>query len=94
MPKLTQNGLFSRHVQAAMLIEDLKEGFRELLVAASWMDSETYSRAIHKLNSMLEYVGYPDIYVNNITVIDEEYRDVRMRSFGEFPTSNEYRFNI
>lgn len=55
---------------------DLKAGFKELLTDADWMDSGTYSLAVNKLSAMMELVGFPDIFTENITAVDDEYRDV------------------
>ncbi|XP_055357890.1 neprilysin-11-like [Paramacrobiotus metropolitanus] len=64
--------------KASTLMADLKEGFRELLVAATWMDIDTYALGISKLTAMQELAGFPDEFKNNISAVDEDYEMVRI----------------
>ncbi|OWA50600.1 Endothelin-converting enzyme 1 [Hypsibius exemplaris] len=61
--------------KASMMVNDIKLGFRELLVDAEWMDNTTFLAAEKKLNSMLSFVAYPDVLVKNISAIDAEYEN-------------------
>ncbi|XP_055353221.1 membrane metallo-endopeptidase-like 1 [Paramacrobiotus metropolitanus] len=80
---LAMGALFVRDVipkdlkqKAALMINDIQTGFKELLDAASWMDNSTLEAAHKKLSSMINEAGYPDIMVNNISLIDSEYREI------------------
>ena len=72
---VSSNGCYTVF-QASMMVTDIKMGFRELLGAASWMDNVTYEKALRKLDTMIDVVGYPEIIVKNTSAIDQEYRTV------------------
>ena len=40
-----------------MMVTDIKNGFQNLLEAASWMDNATLGTALDKLGGMLDFVG-------------------------------------
>jgi predicted metalloendopeptidase len=62
--------------KASMMINDIKLGFGELLANATWMDDTTYQAAVRKLDAMLSFAGFPDVLVNNMSAIDNEYKEV------------------
>lgn len=64
--------------KASMMVTDIKNGFQNLLEAASWMDNATLGTALDKLGGMLDFVGYPDELRQNISAVDEEYSQMHV----------------
>ena len=47
------------------MIKDIKESFRALVNTSDWLDDKTKDKSLHKLNAIIENVGYPDWMLNN-----------------------------
>ncbi|HEY0678544.1 MAG TPA: M13 family metallopeptidase [Chitinophagaceae bacterium] len=47
------------------MAENIRETFRERILNAAWMSEKTKMLALHKLNSMIINVGYPDKWGNH-----------------------------
>ncbi|XP_055353231.1 membrane metallo-endopeptidase-like 1 [Paramacrobiotus metropolitanus] len=84
---LTMGALFVRDIipkdlkeKATLMVSDIQTGFKELLDAASWMDNNTHEAAQKKLSAMINEAAYPDIMVNNISLIDSEYANIAIQS--------------
>ncbi|XP_055336675.1 neprilysin-11-like [Paramacrobiotus metropolitanus] len=64
--------------KATMMIDDIRQGFLELLNQADWMDQATRERADQKLSTIIDMVAYPDIFVSNISAVNDEYEDISL----------------
>ncbi|XP_055353226.1 membrane metallo-endopeptidase-like 1 isoform X2 [Paramacrobiotus metropolitanus] len=83
---LTMGALFVRDTvpkdlkeKATLMVNDIQMGFKELLDAASWMDNATHNAAQKKLSAMINEAAYPDIMVNNISLIDSKYANIAIQ---------------
>lgn len=78
-----------------MMVEDIKQGFGQLLQAATWMDNVTSERAFAKLQQMMEIVAYPDIMVSKLGLdIAKKYKSVSfMENSLQFMTRHECRLS-
>jgi len=47
------------------MVKDLKESFRALVKESDWLDDITKNLSLHKLNAIIENVGYPEWMLNN-----------------------------
>src|SRR5699024_10475716 len=47
------------------LVTLLRESFRQVLQDSKWMDEETASKAINKLDHMSMHIGFPSWYSND-----------------------------
>ncbi|VDD93608.1 unnamed protein product [Enterobius vermicularis] len=56
--------------EAMEMIGNLREAFKDLVRENDWMDAQTKSVAIEKVDNMINYIGYPD-FINNDTKLDK-----------------------
>lgn len=47
------------------MVKDLKESFAALVKVSDWLDDITKNKSLHKLNAIIENVGYPQWMLNN-----------------------------
>ena len=47
--------------EVEQIVEEVKQGYRELITASDWMSEPTKAHAIEKLNNMLVEVAYPSV---------------------------------
>ena len=57
-------------------MHDIKNSYKGILSNISWMDEETRRRALQKLDSMIEYIAYPDFLLTDIPRLDKYYEKV------------------
>ncbi|OWA50603.1 Endothelin-converting enzyme 1 [Hypsibius exemplaris] len=62
--------------QAAVMVDDMKLGFREMLHEATWMDRQTSDAALRKLDAMLTVIAYPNVLSSNISIFDKMYENI------------------
>ncbi len=46
------------------MVKNLRDAFRSRILNLTWMDNETKSKALEKLDTMEVRVGYPDVWQN------------------------------
>lgn len=61
------------------MIGNLKEAFRLNIQELDWMDDETKSKALDKLNMTKEFIGYPDEILDQ-AILEELYKDLTVDS--------------
>ena len=62
-----------------MMIEDVKDAFKERLAENDWLDNTTRKRCVEKVDAITEMVAYPE-QIDNDTYLNEEYTDVSCHS--------------
>lgn len=66
------------------MAKDIKEAVKTLVEEAVWMDNSTNKLALEKIANVYNFVGYSEIVLNNLTLIEEEYKDVRICNLHPF----------
>lgn len=62
------------------MTREIQQSFRELLSKTSWIDQETMSLAVEKVDQMVLRIGYPD-FILQTKQLNERYRDVGGRLY-------------
>ena len=62
-------------LQIKTMIANLKKAFKSLVDDATWMDSDTKSKAKDKVDAMTEFIGYPQ-WIKNKTAVEDYYNGV------------------
>ncbi|XP_054153016.1 neprilysin-1-like isoform X2 [Oppia nitens] len=51
--------------EAALMINDIKESYNQLIAESDWLDESTKNKSLIKLNAIKQNIGYPDWLLNN-----------------------------
>lgn len=69
---------FHDEIQAnvAQMVAKLRESYSRLITGTDWMDEETKTKALQKLEAMEVVLGYRTKEAANETFVEEHYKDV------------------
>lgn len=72
------------------MIGDLTEAFIGILKESDWLDEQTRSKAIDKVDNMITLLGYPD-FIENPKLLDRYYENVRICTWDHFGNAQRLR---
>ncbi|KAJ8982592.1 hypothetical protein NQ317_005064 [Molorchus minor] len=76
--------------KALQMIRDLQSSFMEIIDEATWMDEESKTVAVQKVENMVTLLGYPD-FADNKTLLDRFYENVRICKWDNYGNSKRIR---
>uniref|UniRef100_V5GXP8 Neprilysin-2 n=1 Tax=Anoplophora glabripennis TaxID=217634 RepID=V5GXP8_ANOGL len=80
----------NKFAKAIQMIKDIKNSFTEIMNQTTWMDEQSKTVAIQKINNLVTIMGYPD-FVSNKTLLDRFYENVRICKWDNYGNSRRIR---